>query len=80
VPLAPSTSTTSSSRTGARHDTASQPVTPAIPHAAATASSTPSGTSTARVVSTTARSATVAAPRNHTRRPSRTPIPSDPIT
>src|SRR5262249_62212903 len=81
VPLAPSTRTVSSGVTFARQATASQPVTPAIPHASASPSSTPTGTSYVCPGEATACSATAAFVRNQTRRPSgAVPTASEPIT
>jgi len=71
----------SSGVTLARHETASQPVSPAIPHASARASETPSGTSNVRSSGAGASSAIIPRSRDQTRRPSAAvPTASDPIT
>ena len=57
MPVAPSTSTRSSFRTGARHATGIHPAIPAMPHDAAISSETPSGSGMPRSAGAVARSA-----------------------
>ena len=71
VPLAPRTSTVSSGFTGARHETASHAVRPAMPQPSAVPSPTPSGMSNTHCAcSGSTTSAISCRPRTQTRRPS----------